>query len=228
MDMDFLVKQIRMPQQNLRLRQGEVVTLNSDYTIDVKIAGDSAVLPSVRYLSHFAPVVGYHVWIVVDNNDMLAIGHVGRVDKTLAPRAYRTTLQSITAGTETLVTFQAVNSDEWNCWDASPNPTRLTAPITGRYIAIAMVKWSQSGNDNDWFSNSILVNGTQEIAYGNTKKLRSHGQHNNITSPPITLTKGDYVELLAECSANADLIVTANGDSYVGYMPCLSLVYLGS
>ena len=227
MDMNFLVSGIRAQQPNLRLRQGEVVTVNADYTIDVKIAGDSSVLPSVRYLSNFAPLVGYHVWVVVDKNDMLAIGHVSRVGKTLAPRAYRTSLQSIPMNTEALVTFQAVDSDEYDCWSVS-NATRLTAPITGRYMAVGMVKWSESGNDADWFSNSILVNGTQEVAYGNTKKLRSHGQHVNVTSPPITLTKGDYIELLAECSVDADLIVTANGDSYVGYMPALSLIYLGS
>lgn len=228
MDLSYLVNQIKAPQTGLKLRQGTVISVNADRTMNVQIAGDGFTLPSVRYLSHYAPKPSDQVWLLNDGADLLGIGMVAGATRTLSPKAYRGTAQSITANTETLVSFSAVENDDWNCWDASPNPTRLTAPLTGRYMAVAMVKWSESGNDADWFSNSILVNGTQEIAYGNTKKLRSHGQHINVTSPPITLTKGDYIELLAECSIDAQLIVTANGDSYVGWMPSLSLIYLGS
>lgn len=228
MDLNYLVKQIKSNPQGLRLRQGKVVEVNSDRTMDVQIAGDTNTLPNIKYLSNYAPKPDDQVWLLNDGADILGFGMVAGATRTLSPKAYRGTAQSITANTETLVSFSAVENDDWNCWDASPNPTRLTAPLTGRYMAVGMVKWSEVGNDNDWFSNSILVNGTQEIAYGNTKKLRSHGQHVNVTSPPITLTKGDYIELLAECSVNAELIVTANGDSYVGWMPSLSLIYLGS
>jgi hypothetical protein len=228
MDLSFLVNQIKTTDQGLRIRQGKVTAVNSDYTMDVQVAGDTNSLPSVRYLSNYAPKVDDQVWLLNNGTDLLGFGMVASATRTLSPKAYRTSLQSIPLNTETLVSFQAVENDDWNCWDLSPNPTRLTAPITGRYIAVAMVKWSESGNDSDWFSNSILLNGTQEVAYGNTKKLRSHGQHINITSPPMTLTKGHYIELLAESSVNADLIVTANGDSYVGWMPSLSLIYLGS
>jgi hypothetical protein len=228
MDLNYLVKQIKANPQGLRLRQGKVVLINSDRTINVQIAGDTNTLPNIKYLSNYAPKPDDQVWLLNDGADILGIGMVASSDRTLSPKAYRSTAQTVTANTETLVSFDAVENDSWNCWDLSPNPTRLTAPMTGRYIAIAMVKWSEAGNDNDWFSNSILLNGTQEIAYGNTKKLRSHGQHINVTSPPITLNKGHYVELRAETSVNANLIVTANGDSYVGWMPSLSLVYLGS
>lgn len=228
MDISYLVNQIKAPQTGLKLRQAKVISVNADRTMNVQIAGDGFTLPSVRYLSHYAPKPNDQVWLLNDGADLLGIGMVAGATRTLSPKAYRSTAQSITANTEALVSFSAVENDDWNCWDASPNPTRLTAPVTGRYMAVAMVKWSESGNDADWFSNSILVNGTQEVAYGNTKKLRSHGQHINVTTPPMTLTKGDYIELLAECSVDAQLIVTANGDSYVGWMPSLSLIYLGS
>lgn len=228
MDLSYLVNQIKAAPSMLKLRQGKVVTVNSNRTMDVQIAGDTNTLPSVRYLSHYAPKPDDQVWLINDGTDLLGIGMIAGSSRTLSPKAYRTSLQSITASTETMVSFQAVENDDWNCWDLSPNPTRLTAPISGRYLGIAMVKWSEAGNDNDWFQNSIVLNGTQEVAYGNTKKLRSHGQHINITTPPMTLTKGDYIELMAECSVNADLIITANGDSYVGWMPTLSLIYLGS
>lgn len=228
MDLSYLVNQIKAPQTGLKLRQATVITVNADRTMDVQIANDGYTLPSVRYLSNYAPKPSDQVWLLNDGADLLGIGMVAAAGRTLSPKAYRGTAQSITANTETMVSFSAVENDDWNCWDLSPNPTRLTAPITGRYMAVAMVKWSESGNDADWFSNSILLNGTQEIAYGNTKKLRSHGQHVNVTSPPFTLTKGGYIELMAESSVDASLIVEANGDSYVGWMPSLSLIYLGS
>jgi hypothetical protein len=228
MDISYLVNQIKAPQSGLKLRQATVISVNDNRTMNVQIAGDGFTLPSVRYLSHYAPKPSDQVWLLNDGADLLGIGMVAGATRTLSPKAYRGTAQSITANTETLVSFSAVENDDWNCWDASPNPTRLTAPLTGRYIAVAMVKWSDSGNDNDWFSNSILLNGTQEIAYGNTKKLRAHGSHVNITSPPVTLTKGHYIELRAEASVNSSLIVEANGDSYIVWMPSLSLIYLGS
>jgi hypothetical protein len=227
MDISYLVNQIKAPQSGLKLRQGTVITVNSNRTMDVQIASDGYTLPSVRYLSNYAPKPNDQVWLLNDGSDLLGIGMVAGATRTLSPKAYRTANQSITANTETYVTFQAVENDDWGCWSAS-NPTRLTAPITGRYTAVATVKYGDYGNDNDWFSNSIIVNGTQEVAYGNTKKLRAHGQHTNITSPPMTLTKGHYIELLAESSVNSTMIVSADGDSYVGWLPSLSLIYLGS
>lgn len=228
MDLSYLVNQIKATPSGLRLRQGTVISVNSDRTMNVQIAGDGFTLPSVRYLSHYAPKPSDQVWLLNDGADLLGIGMVAGATRTLSPKAYRTTAQSITANTETYVIFQAVENDDWNCWDVSPNPTRLTAPLTGRYTAVATIKFAGDGNDNDWFSNSIIINGTQEVAYGNSKKLRSHGQHTNITSPPMTLTKGDYIELLAESSVNTSMVVSADGDSYVGWMPSLSLIYLGS
>lgn len=227
MDMSYLVNQIKASQSGLRLRQATVITVNADRTMDVQIANDGNTLPSVRYVSNYAPKPNDQVWLLNQGADLLGIGMVAGATRTLSPKAYRTALQSITLNTETKVIFQAVENDDWGCWSAS-HPTRLTAPVTGRYMIVGAVKWASSGNDNDWFSNSIKVNNSYEIVYGNTKKLRSHGQHTNLTSPPITLTKGDYVEMLAECSVTTDLIVTADGDSYVGWMPSMSLIYLGS
>lgn len=225
MDMNFLVSGIRAQQPNLRLRQAEVVTLNADYTIDVKIAGDASVLPSVRYLSNFAPLVGYHVWVIVDKNDMVAIGHVARANKTLAVKAYRTSSLAITADTGTPVPMQAVDSDEWDCWTVS-DPTKLTAPLTGRYIAHAQTLWSDGSTAYRY--TRIKLNGTTEIAYGDTEKMSGHGSHSAISTAPFLMTKGDYVELNVKTGANLTLSITENGEDYTGWMNTISLVYLGS
>lgn len=223
MDLDFLVKQIRTPQQNLRLRQGEVVTVNSDRTIDVQIAGDSATLPSVRYLSNFAPLPGYHVWIITDNNDMLAIGHVGRADKTLAPTAYRTTAQTITTSTQTKIIFDAVDSDDWDCWSVSPNPTRLTVPVTGRYILTGNVAFEAANAGHRAIN--ILLNNTTELARSDFMPVsNSVDTHSTVSTHAVTLTKGDYVEFRVWHNKGSDLQILATGD----HTPKFSMFYLGS
>jgi len=222
MDLNYLVSGIRAPQQGLRLRQAEVVTLNDDYTIDVKIAGDSSVLPSVRYLSHFAPLPGYHVWVFVDKNDMLAIGHVGREGKTLAPKAIRTSNQTIPHETYTTVEFSSVQSDAWGCWSGT-NPTRLTIPLNGRFLISAGGCFAASNTGDREFR--ILLNGTTEICVTNFKPVsNTMDTHANFTAPPHTFTKGDYLELQVWQSSSGSLDLKGAVDN----KPNLAFTYLGS
>jgi hypothetical protein len=78
MDLNYLVNQIKAPQQGLRLRQGEVVTHNNvAKTIDIRIAGDSNILPSVKYLSSYAnPTAGDIIFLLANGADLLALGHI--------------------------------------------------------------------------------------------------------------------------------------------------------
>lgn len=225
MDLSYLVNQIKAPQTGLKLRQGTVISVNADRTINVQIAGDGFTLPSVRYLSHYAPKPNDQVWLLNDGADLLGIGMVAGATRTLSPKAYRTALFSIASNTEVKVPFQAVENDDWNCWNSS-NATRLTIPVTGRYQIQAQAKWGDGSTGVRQIS--IKVNNTQEIAYANAEKSHAHGSHTTCISPPVTLTKGDYVELLAFAGANLDLVVTANGDNYVGWFPSMSIIYLGS
>lgn len=226
MDLSFLVNQIKATDQGLRLRQGKVITVNANQTIDVQIAGDTNTLPSIKYVSNYAPKPDDQVWLLNNGVDILGFGMVAGTSRTLSPKAYRTALQSIPSATDTLVTFQAVENDDWNCWDASPNPTRLTAPVTGRYMAQAQLKWSDGASGVRRVS--IKKNGTQEIAYADAQKATGHGAHTSVTSPPFTMTKNDYIETIAYSEASLDLIITANGDNYTGWFPSMSLIYLGS
>ena len=225
MDFSYLVKLIREAPQGLRLRQGKIITVNSDRTVDVQIAGDTNTLPSVRYLSNYAPLPETQTWLLTQNADILAIGMIAGVDRTLSPKAYRTALQSITGGSDTTVIFQAVENDGWDCWDGG-HPSRLTAPITGRYIAQSQLKWSDGASGVRRVS--IKFNGTQEIAYADAQKATGHGAHTSAISPPFYMTKGQYIETIAFSEVSLDLVITANGDNYEGWFPSMSLIYLGS
>lgn len=75
MDLNYLVKNIKDAPQGLRLRQAEVVVNNSPITtVDIKIAGDTNILPSVRYLSSYTPTVGDIVFVLSNGADLLILG----------------------------------------------------------------------------------------------------------------------------------------------------------
>jgi hypothetical protein len=227
MDISYLVNQIKATPDGLRLRQGTVITVNANRTMDVQIASDGFTLPSVRYLSNYAPKPSDQVWLLNDGADLLGVGMIAGADRTLAPVAYRTTPLTVIKDINTYVAFEADNSDAYGCWTVS-DPTKLTAPVTGRYIATASVLWE---GQNGGYCAVFIEKGTQEIARTDgTLSTKEHGFHMSVSSVPITLTKGDYIRMGVHHDHNPDndLILSSGGVDHTGYFNALSLIYLGS
>jgi hypothetical protein len=227
MDISYLVNQIKATPDGLRLRQGTVITVNANRTIDVQIASDGFTLPSVRYLSDYAPKPADQVWLLNDGADLLGIGMIASANRTLAPVAYRTSALTVIKDVNTYISFEADDSDGWNCWVIG-DPTKLTAPVTGRYIATASVLWE---GQNSGYAAVFIEKGTQEIARQDGElTTKEHGLHLSVTSVPITLTKGDFVRMGVHHDHNPenDLIVSSGGVDHTGYFNALSLIYLGS
>ena len=223
MDLNYLVTQIKETPQGLKLRQGKIVTVNSNRTVDIQVAGDTNTLPSVRYLSNYAPLPDTQTWLLTQNADVLAIGMIAGADRTLAPTAYRTTAQTITTSTQTKIAFNAVDSDAWNCWDVSPNPTRLTVPITGRYFITANVAFEAASAGHRAIN--ILKNNTVELARSDFNPVsNSVDTHSTVTTHAVSLTKNDYVELRVWQNSGSDLDILNSSD----HQPKMSLIYLGS
>lgn len=79
MDLNYLVNQIKgeVNIPPLRMRQGYVQNYNSSAkTIDVQIAGDASILPSVRYLHSYSPQTGDTIWLLSWGTDLLALGNI--------------------------------------------------------------------------------------------------------------------------------------------------------
>lgn len=223
MDLGYLVNQIKASPQGLRLRQGKVITVNSARTIDVQIAGDTNTLPSVRYASNYAPKPDDQVWLLNQGADLLAFCMVAGADRTLAPTVTRTTTQAITTATQTKISFDSVDSDDWNCWDLSPNPTRLTVPVTGRYIVTANVSFEAASPGHRAIN--IYKNNTTELARSDFLPVsNSIDTHSTVTTHALTLTKNDYVELRVWQNSGSTLDIMAGTD----HTPKMSLIYLGS
>jgi hypothetical protein len=223
MDLGYLVNQIKASPQGLRLRQGKVIIVNSDRTMDVQIAGDTNTLPSVRYLSNYAPKPDDQVWLFNTGADLLGFGMVAEAGRTLAPTASRSTVQTIPTATQTKVIFDAVDSDGWNCWDLSPNPTRLTVPLTGRYIVTGNVAFEASASGHRALN--IYKNNTVELARSDFNPVsNSIDTHTTLTCHAVSFTKGDYVELRVWQNSGSDLDVEVSSE----HQPKMSLIYLGS
>jgi hypothetical protein len=223
MDLSYLVNQIKANPSGLRLRQGTVITVNANRTMDVQIASDGFTLPSVRYLSNYAPKPSDQVWLLNDGADLLGVGMIAGADRTLAPTASRSTSQTITTSTQTKVIFDEVDSDGWNCWDVSPNPTRLTAPLTGRYIITGNVAFEAASSGHRAIN--ILKNNTLELARSDFNPVsNSVDTHSTVTCHAVSLTKGDYVELRVWQNSGSNLNILDSGD----HNPRFSLIYLGS
>ena len=223
MDLSYLVGQIKAPVSGLNLRQGKVITVNANRTMDVQIAGDTNTLPGVKYLSNYAPLPNDQVWLLNLGADLLGIGMVAGADRTLSPTASRSTNQTIATSTQTKVIFDTVDSDAWNCWDVSPNPTRLTVPITGRYIVTANVAFQAASAGHRAIN--LYKNNTTELARSDFLPVsNSIDTHTTVTCNSISLNKGDYIELRVWQSSGSPLDIMDSGD----HSPKMSLIYLGS
>jgi hypothetical protein len=227
MDISYLVNQIKATPDGLRLRQGTVITVNADRTIDVQIASDGFTLPSVRYLSDYAPKPADQVWLLNDGADLLGIGMVASSTRTLACTAYRTTDLTILDDVLTAIPFEAARRNDWNCWTVA-DATKLTAPVTGVYQATAAIL-IESVNCRVEVS---IHKGSQEIARQDVdlSKVDVGGFHGMVTSVPFEMTKGEFITMKVQHDNNPDLdlLISVGGKDHTGFFNALSLTYLGS
>lgn len=192
------------------------------YYLTIELAGSTTPITKVRYLRSYIPRIGDTVVVQVNKSDIFVIDSLAEAGRSLNPVAFRTTNQTITTGTETIISFDTVQNDTWNCWDLSPNPTRLTAPIPGRYMAVGIIVFAAASSGHR--SVTILKNNTEEIAQQDFLPVSaSIESHATVTSHAETLATGDYIELRAWHNRGSDLDVVATAD----HAPTLCLIYLG-
>ena len=205
--------------QKLRVRFGTVVSVESDRTCTVTVGGGT--VAGVKYAARCVPCPGYPVFLLTDGQDLFAVDHLAADDLTLAPRAYRDADQTIGDGADTAVSFAGVVSDAWTCW-AAGSPTRLTAPLTGRYQATGFVKFAANGTG---FRQGWIAKGGSTV-YGRTAAIAAASGSPTqfaVSTPAFDMTKGDYVELYVRQNSGGNLALTRDAN----LTPALSLVYLG-
>lgn len=221
-DFQALVPAFAAEQPSPRLRLGVVQSVQANYTCTVTVAGSTTALTGVKYLASAHPVPGSPVWLMTDGLDLFAFAVIAADDRTFAPRASRSTSQSIPDGADTAVTFDAVNSDPWGSWSAG-QAQRLTAKLTGRYMAVGAVQFA--ANATGWRAAWIERTGTSTVARVQVASAAAGSPtYVTVTSPPFDMTAGtDYVRLIVRQNSGGALDAVNSST----FTPALGLIYLG-
>lgn len=204
-----------------RVKAASVVSIESDHTITVTVNGSTEQVANVNYLGSVAPRPGSLVWVLTDGVDLFAFGVMAGSDRTIAPRTSRSTSQNITNANDTAIDFDGVNSDAWGCWSSS-NPARLTAPITGRYMAVGSVTFeaNATGFRRVW----VEKDGSSTLARSESSTaLAGSALWLNVATPAFTMTKGEYIRLMVRQNSGGTLAVLNSST----FSPTLSLIYVG-
>lgn len=221
-DYQDLVPFIAQSPSSGRYRLGVVQSVQSNYTITCTVAGSTTALTGVKYLASTHPAPGKPVWLVTDGRDVFAFGVIAGADRTFSPRASRSTDQSIPDSTDTAISFDGVNGDTWSAWSAG-QAQRLTARITGRYMAVATATFAANGTG--FRSAWIERTGTTTLARVQVAPAAAGAPtFINVTAHSFDMTAGtDYVRLIVRQNSGGALSVTNSST----FSPALSLIYLG-
>lgn len=208
------------PEDGWRWVQGTVVSVQS-YSITVTLAGGTANVAGVKYLAPVPPLPGAGVWMISNGKDLLAVGMTAASARSISPRAYRTTDQTLTTGVDTVVTFEADEADDLNHW-VSGSATRLTAIVPGRYLPVASVRFAANGTG--FRAAWIVRNGSTTL--GRAQYIATAAAAPtwfDVVAQPTTLAVGDYLELTVSQNSGGNLALSPSGNWSVA----LSMSYLG-
>ena len=75
LDLQRIVSDFSPPSQELRLRFGVVVSIQSG-AVTVTVAGGTVQVPEVHYLNSYSPLIGDTVAMLTDGLDVLLLGAV--------------------------------------------------------------------------------------------------------------------------------------------------------
>lgn len=170
------VSALKQKSPSFRRRLATVVSVQTGYTMTVKIAGDSTSISGVRYFGHVPPKAGSHVWIDTDGADLIGIGAVaGLGGAACAARTTKNAGQTIGTGpTGTLVTFPAADFDPYGIWDNAND--KYVIPFDGIWHISAGLEWIANATVAGGRGVKIAKNGTaiaQQLLAGNGSTTNS-------------------------------------------------------
>lgn len=200
-----------------QFRQGQVVSIQSDYTATVTIAGSTTSVPGVRYIGQPPrPTAG--VWMVSNGTDLFIVGTIAAANGALAPDVYRTTNQSIANASATAISWNAEDYDSYGLYSSGD---ALNITIPGRYIAVAQADFA--ANATGVRSAVITLDGTTTIG-GISTPAHAAVARLNVHSLPFTVTTTTAVRVVVEQNSGGALDVVASGN----VSPGLGIYYLGA
>lgn len=202
----------------LRIRQGEVVTVNAGDTIDMTLAGGTEVIAGVHYAAHVCPTVGAGIWVATDGADLFAIATIAPIGPAYA-FVRRGATQPLDNNTSITVVWDTEEADAWDM--NSPADGRLIVPASGLYSVSAAVEFAS--NATGYRSLQVLDTDGTVIA-GDRKPAVSGTGTRCAVATHVQLTKGGSVRAQARQTSGSSLNVGGSGV----YQGSMRVVWLGA
>lgn len=140
-----------------------------------------------------------------------------------SPRVYRSVgTYSIPNNTTVAIPWEFIDDNTWGAWSLA-DPTKLYAPMTGRYFAVAQCRFAPSTVGSR--VSFIEPNGAG-YAIGSSRwdtlASSANSMYYQVVSQVVTFNAGDYIELKVSQNSGGALSFTSDNE----YIVALSLILL--
>jgi hypothetical protein len=188
-----------------RLRQAIVAGITGN-TVSIQLGGDSTVIDEVAYLAGYTPRVADVVWCLQNGPDLLVINGQSGATRVPTAKVTRSTNQTISNSTNTLISFSAEAWDTDDLWTVG-SPTRLTIQTGGYYALTAGTLWASDPTGRRL--TEILLNGSTVLTRSEDPPHSGTSGNAQIVATIASLSAGDYVELRVFQSSGGSLDIVA-------------------
>lgn len=211
-DLGKFVDTFATPKPKFRRRLGTVLSVQSDYTITVTVAGSSSDYPisSVKYFGHYPPTPGAQVWLDTDGIDLIAVGAVAGLGGVAHAARWEKNANQSAPNSSTLITFGDQISDPANLFDNAND--QYVAILPGLYHIVGGLTWS-AVTDKEFRSVTIRVNGSAKATIRQENIGHATHQLSQVVSTIYPLAAGDTVALYANQGTGATLTAGMQADS---------------
>lgn len=183
-------------------------TTRDDHTQYQKV---STVAELIRDTMGTALVAGSNITITVsDVGDTITIASSASAATAVGARAYRSSTQTITTATATVVLFNAEEYDTNTIHDTSSNTGRFTVPTGkgGKWLFAGNVSWEPNATGQRqcyWKLNGTTV----QKGESGLVNLSASTILQNAPTVVLSLSQGDYVEMIVYQDSGGDLTLSA-------------------
>lgn len=194
------------PPAPVRLRQGTIISVQSDKTATVTIGGSDVEVAGVKVMSRCCPKPGAACWLATDGRDMMVLGHLAPVGPVYL-KARRGTDQTIGNDTLTTVAFGTPPTELSDAWGMQSSTSAFLAPLTGLYYVSFRSAWDT--NTTGYREADILVGGAIKAS---ERKSAAPGALTYATvSEILSLTTGDAITIQVRQTSTGNLALVGGG-----------------
>lgn len=174
----------------VKFRQGAIVTVNTDSTANVTIAGSTTTITNVKVASHVCPIPGATCWLATDGRDWFVFATLGPTGPAFGTMR-KSTAQNITSAAFTELAWGSRTDTTAN--GMALGSTGITVVVPGIYSVSANIDLDASSTAGSRYG-VLYLNGAI-VAQGNGGSAPSSATFNSRMGATaiLKLVPGDIV-----------------------------------